>query len=42
MQSVDVEGISRTVAVPLHGTVKKGTLKSIIRQSGLDQVLFMK
>ncbi len=42
MQSVDVEGISRTVPVPLHGTVKKGTLKSIIRQSGLDQVLFMK
>ena len=42
MQAVDGEGNSRTVPVPLHDTVKKGTLKSIIRQSGLDQALFMK
>jgi predicted RNA binding protein YcfA (HicA-like mRNA interferase family) len=28
--------------VPLHDEVKKGTLKSIIRQSGLDPALFMK
>ena len=42
MQGVDAGGASRTVPVPLHGTVKKGTLKSIIRQSGLDQALFMK
>lgn len=42
MQGADAEGASRTVPVPLHGTVKKGTLKSIIRQSGLEQRLFMK
>ena len=42
MQHVDAEGVSRTVPVPLHGTMKKGTLKAIIRQSGLAQELFMK
>lgn len=42
MQITDAEGHVRTVPVPLHDPVKKGTLKSIIRQSGLDQALFMK
>lgn len=42
MQGVDVEGNTRTVPVPLHDTVRVGTLKSIIRQSGLDQEPFMK
>lgn len=42
MQTQDAEGHTLTVPVPLHDPVKKGTLKSIIRQSGLDQTLFMK
>lgn len=42
MQAQDAEGHSRSVPVPLHDPVKKGTLKSIICQSGLDQALFMK
>ena len=42
MQRIDVEGHSHTVPVPLHDEVKKGTLKSIMRQSGLDPALFMK
>ena len=42
MQGMDANGLSRTVPVPLHSTVKVGTLKSIIRQSGLDQSLFMR
>lgn len=40
MQHVDADGSTRTVPVPLHASVKKGTLKSIIRQSGLDEALF--
>jgi hypothetical protein len=39
---MDASGASHTVPVPLHSEVRKGTLKSIIRQSGLDQALFMK
>jgi len=42
MQQVGAEGVTRTVPVPLHDSVKKGTLKSIIRQSGLDEALFKK
>jgi predicted RNA binding protein YcfA (HicA-like mRNA interferase family) len=42
MQAQDVAGSTRTVPVPLHASVKKGTLKSIIRQSGLPQDLFLK
>jgi predicted RNA binding protein YcfA (HicA-like mRNA interferase family) len=30
-----------TVPVPLHGTVRIGTLQSIIRQSGLARDLFL-
>jgi predicted RNA binding protein YcfA (HicA-like mRNA interferase family) len=29
-----------TVPVPLHDTLRRGTLQSIIRQSGLDKSLF--
>jgi len=42
MQHVEADGATRTVPVPLHASVKKGTLKSIIRQSGLDDALFKK
>ncbi|MEU4801274.1 type II toxin-antitoxin system HicA family toxin [Actinosynnema sp. NPDC023587] len=31
----------RTVIVPLHGTVKRGTLASIIRQAGLTPAEFL-
>jgi predicted RNA binding protein YcfA (HicA-like mRNA interferase family) len=30
----------RTVVIPLHGTIKRGTLASIIRQSGLTTAEF--
>jgi predicted RNA binding protein YcfA (HicA-like mRNA interferase family) len=33
---------SITVPVPNHPEIAKGTLKSIIRQSGLDPALFIK
>lgn len=42
MQGTDADGASHTVPVPLHSELRKGTLKSIIRQSGLDQALFMR
>ncbi|MEV6711961.1 MULTISPECIES: type II toxin-antitoxin system HicA family toxin [Lentzea] len=31
----------RTVIVPMHGTVKRGTLASIIRQAGLTPAEFL-
>ncbi len=42
MQGVDSDGETHTVPIPLHDEVRKGTLKAIIRQSGLDQALFMR
>lgn len=33
---------SRTVVVPNHSEIAKGTLASIIKQSGLDAALFRK
>ncbi|SES25274.1 type II toxin-antitoxin system HicA family toxin [Actinokineospora terrae] len=33
--SVYRRGDGRTVIVPMHGTVKRGTLASIVRQAGL-------
>jgi len=42
LQKMAEDGSSRTVPVPLHKDVKVGTLKSIIRQSGLPQDLFLK
>lgn len=31
----------RTTVIPLHGTVKRGTLSSIIRQAGLTTAEFL-
>ncbi|MGX7824229.1 type II toxin-antitoxin system HicA family toxin [Actinokineospora sp. 24-640] len=31
----------RTVIVPMHGTVKRGTLASILRQAGLTATEFL-
>ncbi|RLK60553.1 type II toxin-antitoxin system HicA family toxin [Actinokineospora cianjurensis] len=31
----------RTVIVPMHGTVKRGTLASIVRQAGLTPAEFL-
>jgi predicted RNA binding protein YcfA (HicA-like mRNA interferase family) len=31
----------RTVVVPKHGTVKRGTLASIVRQAGLTSAKFL-
>jgi predicted RNA binding protein YcfA (HicA-like mRNA interferase family) len=31
----------RTVIVPMHGTVKRGTLASIVRQAGLTSAEFL-
>ncbi|MCP5539064.1 MAG: type II toxin-antitoxin system HicA family toxin [Akkermansiaceae bacterium] len=42
MQKRESDGSTRTVPVPLHTAVRKGTLNSIIRQSGLDRSLFLK
>ena len=42
MQRQGDGGVTRTIPVPLHKEVKPGTLKSIIRQSGLDADLFTK
>lgn len=36
----DADG--RVVVVPQHGTVKRGTLGSILRQAGLTPVEFLK
>ena len=35
-----MEGTTKTVPVPLHDPVRRGTLLSIIRQSGLAKSLF--
>ncbi|MGH9658727.1 MAG: type II toxin-antitoxin system HicA family toxin [Bryobacteraceae bacterium] len=35
-----VEGTTITVPVPLHDSVRRGTLLSIVRQSGLPRTLF--
>jgi predicted RNA binding protein YcfA (HicA-like mRNA interferase family) len=34
------EGTTVTVPVPLHEELRRGTLQSIIRQSGLEKSLF--
>jgi len=31
----------RTVVIPQHGTIKRGTLSSIVRQAGLTTVEFL-
>ncbi|NWF84904.1 MAG: type II toxin-antitoxin system HicA family toxin [Bryobacteraceae bacterium] len=35
-----VEGATITVPVPLHHSIRAGTLSSIVRQSGLPRSLF--
>jgi predicted RNA binding protein YcfA (HicA-like mRNA interferase family) len=40
MQRVDDDGSTTTVPVPDHREVKKGTLQSIIRQSGIPRSEF--
>jgi len=37
---LQAEGATITVPVPLHDPLLRGTLQSIIRQSGLDKTLF--
>lgn len=37
---IETEETTITVPVPLHDTVRRGTLQSIIRQSGLAKSLF--
>jgi predicted RNA binding protein YcfA (HicA-like mRNA interferase family) len=37
---LQTEGTTITVPVPLHDTLGRGTLQSIIRQSGLAKSLF--
>jgi predicted RNA binding protein YcfA (HicA-like mRNA interferase family) len=40
MQRVNDDGSTTTVPVPDHKEVKKGTLRSIIRQSGVPRAEF--
>ena len=40
IMQLQAEGTTVTVPVPLHDPLKRGTLQSIIRQSGLDKSLF--
>jgi predicted RNA binding protein YcfA (HicA-like mRNA interferase family) len=37
---LQAEGTTITVPVPLHDPLRRGTLQSIIRQSGLEKALF--
>lgn len=40
IMQLQTEGTTTTVPVPLHDPLMRGTLQSIIRQSGLDRSLF--
>ena len=40
MMQLQAEGTTITVPVPLHDPLRRGTLQSIIRQSGLEKALF--
>ena len=40
IMQLKTEGTTVTVPVPLHDAVRRGTLQSIIRQSGLAKSLF--
>ena len=40
IMQLQTEGTTVTVPVPLHDPLMRGTLLSIIRQSGLDKSLF--
>ena len=40
IMQLQTEGTTITVPVPLHDSLRRGTLQSIIRQSGLEKSLF--
>ena len=40
IMQLQMEGTTITVPVPLHNPLRRGTLQSIIRQSGLAKSLF--
>jgi len=40
IMQLQADGTTVTVPVPLHNPVRRGTLQSIIRQSGLAKSLF--
>ena len=40
IMQLQAEGSTITVPVPLHDPLRRGTLQSIIRQSGLSKSLF--
>ncbi|MGD0786681.1 MAG: type II toxin-antitoxin system HicA family toxin [Terracidiphilus sp.] len=40
IMQLQTEGTTITVPMPLHDPLQRGTLQSIIRQSGLDKSLF--
>jgi predicted RNA binding protein YcfA (HicA-like mRNA interferase family) len=40
IMQLQAEGSTITVPVPLHDPLRRGTLQSIIRQSGLSKFLF--
>jgi predicted RNA binding protein YcfA (HicA-like mRNA interferase family) len=40
VMQLQAEGTTITVPVPLHDPVRRGTLQSIVRQSGLAKSLF--
>ena len=40
MQKLTVEGHTVTVPIPLHSVIRRGTLLSIIRQSGIPKQEF--
>jgi predicted RNA binding protein YcfA (HicA-like mRNA interferase family) len=40
IMQLQAEGTTVTVPVPLHNPLRRGTLQSIIRQSGLAKSLF--
>lgn len=40
IMQLNADGTTLTVPVPLHDPLRRGTLQSIIRQSGLSRALF--
>jgi predicted RNA binding protein YcfA (HicA-like mRNA interferase family) len=40
IMQLQMQGTTVTVPVPLHDSLRRGTLQSIIRQSGLEKSLF--
>jgi predicted RNA binding protein YcfA (HicA-like mRNA interferase family) len=40
VMQLQIEGTTVTVPAPMHDTLRRGTLQSIVRQSGLSKSLF--